>query len=151
MEEERIESISREIAAGITPKRFPDDFLDQNQKGEITRIPAGTEVSMYRELEGVFVMIDGERLFFNQPIFAKFIFYCAKSGITEVHVPEAKDAKKAIKGLEQEINGILFSIDQEMEKYRVPEINKRETLLKILEILRLSYYDDIVSSEEDLW
>ncbi len=106
---------------------------------------------MYRELEGVFVMINGERLFFNQPTFAKFIFYCAKSGVTEVSVPDAKAAKKAVKDLEQEINNTLYSIQQEMAKHGVPEAHKRKVLLRTLDIMGISYYDDIVSTEEDLW
>ena len=86
MEHEKLAGLATKIAAGITPRKFPDEFAELDPRGEITRIPGGKEVSMYRELEGVFVMIDGDRLFFNQPAFAKFIFYCAKAGVTEVAV-----------------------------------------------------------------
>ena len=150
LEPEKLREIAGMIAADITPRRFPDDYVELDRNGEVTRIPAGKEVSMYRELEGIFVMIDGERLFFNQPAFAKFIFYCAKAGVTEVAVPEAKAAKKAVKGLEQEINSVLYRVGQEMEEQKVPEGQKREVLGQVLSILGASYYDDIVS-EEDLW
>lgn len=150
MESEILSGIAREIAAGIAPRKFPDDYVELDPNGEITRIPAGREVSMYRELEGVFVMIDGDRLFFNQPAFAKFIFYCAKAGVTEVAVPEARAARKAVKALEQEINNVLYGIQQDMEKHGVPEGQKRAVLQEALKILGISYYDDIVSSE-DLW
>ena len=89
--------IMGELTRGIAAKSFPADFIGSDYEGEVTELPAGQEVSMYRELEGVFVMIDGDRLFFNQPAFAKFIFYCAKAGVTEVAVPEARAARKAVK------------------------------------------------------
>lgn len=150
LEPEKLAPMAMEIASRITPRKFPDDYVELDPKGEITRVPHGKEVSMYRELEGVFVMIDGDRLFFNQPAFAKFIFYCAKAGVTEVAVPDAKAAKKAVKGLEQEINSVLFRVKQEMESLMVPEGSKKEVLHLVLEILGIQYYDDIVS-EEDLW
>lgn len=150
LEPEELAETARKIAAGITPRKFPDDYVQLEPHGDITRIPRGEEVSMYRELEGVFVMIDGDRLFFNQPAFAKFIFYCAKAGVTEVAVPEAKAAKKAVKGLEQEINSVLYRISEEMEVLMVPEGQKRNVLEMVLGSLGISYYDDIVSAE-DLW
>ncbi len=150
MDHEKLAGLATKIAAGITPRKFPDDFADLEPQGEITRIPRGKEVSMYRELEGVFVMIDGNRLFFNQPPFAKFIFYCAKAGITEVAVPDAKVAKKAVKALEQEISNVTYRIESELENLNLGEGEKRETIQAVLDKLGLGYYSDIVSREE-LW
>lgn len=142
--------VASEIASGISPKKFPHDYVELDPRGEITSIPRGKEVSMYRELEGVFVMIDGDRLFFNQPAFAKFIFYCAKAGITDVAVPDAKAAKKAIKGLEQEIDTVASRIENDLGKYNLSEEEKKEIFQAVLEKLGLGYYSDIVSREE-LW
>ncbi len=143
-------AIADRIAAGITPRKFPDDYAEPDPHGETTHIPRGKEVSMYRELEGVFVMIDGDRLFFNQPAFAKFIFYCAKAGVTEVAVPDAKVAKKAVKGLEQEIGTVTYKIESELENLNLQEEEKRLIFQAALDRLGLGYYSEIVSREE-LW
>ena len=150
LEHEKLAGLATKIAAGITPRKFPDEFAELDPRGEITRIPGGKEVSMYRELEGVFVMIDGDRMFFNQPAFAKFIFYCAKAGVTEVAVPDAKVAKKAVKGLEQEIGNVTYSIESELDSLNLSEGEKREIIQAVLDKLGLGYYSDIVSREE-LW
>ena len=143
-------AIAERIASGITPRKFPEDYAELDPTGEVTHIPMGKEVSMYRELEGVFVMIDGDRLFFNQPAFAKFIFYCAKAGVTEVAVPDAKIAKKAVKGLEQEIGTVTYKIESELENLNLGEGEKKEIAQAVLDKLGLGYYSDIVSKEE-LW
>ncbi len=142
--------IIRDITAGIAPKTFPEGFIGTDYEGDTSRIPSGLEVSMYRELEGVFIMIDGQRLFFNQPAFAKFVFYCAKAGITEVRVPDAKLAKKATKGLEEEISNITFELKKRLKETNLGEKWERELLEEALEYLGIGYYSDIVS-EEDLW
>lgn len=142
--------IIRDVTRGIEPKKFPEGFIGTDYEGDISRIPSGREVSMYRELEGVFIMIDGQRLFFNQPAFAKFVFYCAKAGITEVKVPEAKLARKATKGLEEEITNVTYEIRKRLKETNLGEQWEKELLQESLEYLGLGYYSDIVS-EEDLW
>lgn len=138
------------LTEGIVARAFPRDFIGIDYEGDITKIPKGQEVSMYRELEGVFVMIDGERLFFNNPAYAKFIFYCAKAGLTEVKVPDAKQAKKAVKGLEQEINNVIYELDRRLGELNLPEEEKKKKLENALKTLGIGYYSDIVSKEE-LW
>lgn len=142
--------IIREITSGITPKAFPEGFIGNDYEGDLSKIPYGREVSMYRELEGVFIMIDGQRLFFNQPAFAKFVFYCAKAGITEFRVPDAKLAKKATKGLEEEISNVTYELRKRLRETNLGEKCEKELLEEALEYLGLGYYSDIVS-EEDLW
>lgn len=144
------EEIVARITAGLEPRIFPSGFIGTDYEGDITRIPGGKEVSMYRELEGVFVMIDGQRLFFNQPVFAKFIFYCAKAGLTEVRVPDAKLARKATKGLEEEVTNITYEIRKRLEETHLGGEWEKELLEEALVHLGLGYYSDIVS-EEDLW
>ncbi len=142
--------IIRDITQGIEPKPFPDGFIGKDYEGDLSRIPSGSEISMYRELEGVYIMIDGQRLFFNQPAFAKFVFYCAKAGITEVKVPDAKLAKKATKGLEEEISTVTHELRKRLKETNLGKKWEREILQQALEHLGLGYYTDIVS-EEDLW
>lgn len=142
--------IIREITSGIKPKTFPEGFIGTDYDGDMTRIPSGREVSMYRELEGVYLMIDGQRLFFNQMAYAKFVFYCAKAGITEIKVPDSELAKKATKGLEEEISNITHLLRKRLKETNLGEAWERELLGESLEYLGLGYYSDIVS-EEDLW
>lgn len=143
--------IIEEVTRGIVPKQFPEGFIGSDYEGDISRIPSGKEVTMYRELEGVYIMIDGQRFFFNQPPYAKFVFYCAKAGITEVNVPEAKLAKKATKGLESEITNLTYELRERIHGYNLGEQWEREILDEALEHLGVGYYSDIVSEEEDLW
>lgn len=142
--------IIEEVTRGIVTKKFPEDFIGSDYEGDISNIPYGREVSMYRELEGVYIMIDGQRFFFNQPPYAKFVFYCAKAGITEVKVPEAVLARKATKGLEEEITNVTFELKKRLRETNLGEEWEREILQEALESLGVGYYSDIVS-DEDLW
>ena len=142
--------IIEEVTRGIKTKKFPEGFIGSDFEGDISHIPSGEEVTMYRELEGVYIMIDGQRFFFNQPPYAKFVFYCAKAGITEVKVPEAKLAKKATKGLEEEITNLTYELKKRIHEYSLGEQWERELLEEALRHLGVGYYSDIVS-EEDLW
>lgn len=142
--------IISDITRGLNPKKFPEDFIGQDYEGDISHIPAGKEVTMYRELEGVYIMIDGQRFFFNQPPYAKFVFYCAKAGITEVKVPDAKLSKTATKGLEGEITNMTFELRKRLKELNLGDQWEREVFQEALDQLGLGYYSDIVS-EEDLW
>ena len=142
--------IMGELTRGIAAKSFPADFIGSDYEGEVTELPSGQEVSMYRELEGIYVMIDGQRLFFNNPVYAKFIFYSAKAGLRKVRVPDARIARKATKGLEQEMSNTIYEIQTRIEKYRLFEEEKKQLLDDALKALGAGYYSDIVSKEE-LW
>lgn len=142
--------IIAEITRGMEPKKFPEDFIGSDYDGDISNIPTGKEVSMYRELEGVYIMIDGQRFFFNQPPYAKFVFYCAKAGITEVKVPDAKLAKKATRELEEEITTVSYELRKRLRETNLGEQWERELLQEALDSMGIGYYTDIVS-EEDLW
>lgn len=150
MEGDSEDTIITRLIEGLSVKAYPGDFIGADYEGEYTDIPEGKEVSMYRELEGVFVMIDGERLFFNNPVYAKFIFYSAKAGLRRVRVPEAKLARKANRGLEQEIESLVYELKARIEKMNRVRPDPGEFLEHALERLGAGYYSDIVSSE-DLW
>lgn len=103
---------------------------------------------MYRELEGIFVMIGTQRLFFNNPAYAKFIFYSAKAGLKEVRLPETKIAKKANRELEQHMESVMAELRRRIMEEGTQERGKGSTLMAALESLGAGYYADIVSGEE---
>lgn len=150
LDDDSMEHILSEITEGITVREFPTGFISEEYEGDETAIPVGEEVSMYRELEGVFVMIDGQRLFFNNPAYAKFIFYCAKAGLSSVKVPEAKIAKKAVRALEQDVENLIHELESRLQASGFQGEVRKALLSGALKRVGAEYYLDIVSSE-DLW
>lgn len=145
------DATARELANGLRASTFPEDYIGWDYEGEVMEIPVtNEEVSMYRELEGVFVMIGTERLFFNNPAYAKFIFYAAKAGLRQVRVPEAKIARKANRGIEQEIEDTVAELERRAGDLNISGAERSRMVRKALETMGAGYYADIVL-REDMW
>lgn len=143
-----MDRIIERVTDGVSVKRFPEGFIGDDYQGDETVIPSGKEVSMYRELEGVYVMIDGQRLFFNNPAYAKFIFYCAKAGLTRVKVPDSTLARRAVRGIEEEIEKTIYEISSRIDAMGISRDQKGAVLDEALRSIGAGYYLDVVSRDD---
>ncbi len=116
-----IEGIAEDIIGKISPRSFPEDYLPGDEQTADFTIPKSEEVMMYRELEGVYVMLDGERIFFKDPYEAKYIFYCAKSGVTTVRMPGTKTLKKILKEFQNYLEHLRYEVEKETDKLGLNE------------------------------
>ncbi len=123
-----IEKLAERIISDIKPKSFPEDYLPADEKTTDFVIPQAEDIMMYRELEGVFVMLDGERIFFKDPYEAKYIFYCAKKGVTNVRIPGTRTLKRILKDFQSYLENVRYEVTREGEKYNLDEGQKDELI-----------------------
>ena len=136
-----IDEAVNSILGRLAVKRFPRDFLPEGTRGEILRIPRASEISMYRELEGIYLLLDGNRIFFNNPVLAKYAFYAAKQGETEILVPGTDEAKKLLKEFREYTHQIRIRIQTEADSMNFPEDNSAEIVSACLSELGIDDLD----------
>jgi hypothetical protein len=116
-------------------KKFPDDYLPSQIKIEKTiQLPEEKEkVEIGRDLLGYYVKIGDEKIKCSSVAEAKWIYYSAISGKTEVKIPkDASLVDKIVKDFEQVYNSISKEINERLEKY-IPEIKFRKNVKAIIE------------------
>lgn len=138
-----LEETAERILAELNPKSFPEDYLPANEKTADFTIPKCEEIMMYRELEGVFVFLDGERIFFKDPYEAKYVFYCAKRGVTNVRIPNTKTLKRIVKEFQSYLENLRYEVDKECEKQSLAGEEKDEVVRICAEKLGYDLIADI--------
>lgn len=136
---EELESISDGIIRSLDIRIFPDDYLPTDEKLTEFELPPGEEIMMYRELEGVFVMFDYERIFFKDPYEAKYVYYCAKRGMARIRMPGTKTLKKLIKEFQSDMENARFNIEKKAEKFNLSD-DERSAVVEACS-RKLGYHD----------
>jgi hypothetical protein len=116
-------------------KSFPDDFLPANYKGLDLSVGPFEEISMYRELEGVNLLIDSRRIFFGSIQQAKFAFFALKAGKQEVRIPDEEDAKYALRQYRRYLSEIEAAIIEEAKELGAEGKEQDEVLRGCMESL----------------
>lgn len=110
-----ISDLADRILEGIKVKSFPDDYIEEPDLPEFD-LPPGRDVMMYRELEGVFVLFDVERIFFKDPYEAKYVYYCARKGLTHIRMPGVKSLKKILRDFQSDLENLRAIIEKDAER-----------------------------------
>jgi hypothetical protein len=121
------------IRTGIIFRPFPSDYLKAFRvMGEIA-VETGSDIYMYRELEGINVVVDGQKTFFNDPYLAKYYYYSSLLGLNRVEVPDKESVRRVVKVLEMDlrnyrdqIDQYLSLLDEEHRKNAVSELMKSD-------------------------
>jgi hypothetical protein len=116
-------------------RRFPEDFLPENYEGLTLRTGPFREISMYRELEGVNLLIDDRRIFFGSIQQAKFALISLKSGHEEVRIPEENEAKTALRHYRRYVAEVETSLITWAQKYDISVVEREELIRICMEIL----------------
>lgn len=134
-----LDEVADAIIGKINYPKFPEDYLNTGEKLTEFQLPPGEEVMMYRELEGVFVMFDYERIFFKDPYEAKYVYYCAKKGMRTIQMPGTKGLKKLIRDFQTDLENLRFEIERESQNFDLTIADRK----KIVEVCaqKLGYYD----------
>lgn len=119
---------------GISVKRFPDAYIVPGTSGDSLILPRANEISMYRELEGVYLLLDGSRIFFNSQQQAKYAFYSALNGATEITVPESQMAARIVRSYLHDLQEIYVEIRRRIESMGCEDESLFSRCLKWLEI-----------------
>jgi hypothetical protein len=100
------------IRTGVRFRPFPADYLKGLKvMGEIA-VETGSDIFMYRELEGINVVVDGKKTFFNDPYLAKYYYYSSLLGLDRVAVPDKESVRRVVKVLEMDLRNYRDQIDQ---------------------------------------
>lgn len=134
-----MDEVAERIIEKINMRKFPEDYLESGEKMTEFQLPPGDEIMMYRELEGVFVMFDYERIFFKDPYEAKYVYYCAKQGMRVIRMPGTRTLKKLIRDFQADLENLRFEIEREAGKFNIGDAE----IKKVIEVCsqKLGYYD----------
>jgi len=120
------EKVVEIIRSSIKFRTFPDDYLKGfTLVGEIS-VETGSDIFMYRELEGINVVVDGKRTFFNDPYLAKYYYYASLMGLRKLALPEKENVRRVVKTLEMELRNFRDFIDQSLSL--VDDNSKKEII-----------------------
>lgn len=127
--------MAQNILKELNLRRFPEDFLPLDYDGLLLQAGPFKEISMYRELEGVNLLIDDRRIFFGSIQQAKFALISLKSGHEEVRIPEENEAKTALRHYRRYVSEVEASLVSKAENFNLSEIEKEELIRICMEIL----------------
>lgn len=124
------EKVIEKIRSSIKFRTFPGDYLKGfTLVGEIS-VETGSDIFMYRELEGINVVVDGKRTFFNDPYLAKYYYYASLMGLRKLALPEKENVRRVVKALEMELRNFRDFIDQLLSL--VDDNSKREIINELV-------------------
>ncbi len=109
---------------------FPKDYLNsENEYGEI-EIPTGQDIFLYRETEGVNLVIDGRKMYFNERQMAKYCFYCAVIGYSKIKIPNVIEAGEVIRNFEKDLQNASSIIMELRKKMYIQDFYKLKDILE---------------------
>ncbi len=111
MDNETLSSLAAGIVRNSRVKSFPEDYYDTGEE-DVVNIPIGEQVSMFRQDEYVVVSIDDKRLYFMKVDEAKYIFYSAKRGQSNIPSPRNLDLSAGIEKFENDMDSTLHDINE---------------------------------------
>ncbi|MCL4332336.1 MAG: F0F1 ATP synthase subunit delta [Candidatus Thermoplasmatota archaeon] len=133
MLQEMAESISR----GIRLKKFPLDFWNGEPYGEHIEIPEG-DTMMFRKDEFVQVMIGDKRFNFMDHYLAKFLYYCAKTGVTSTCVPDRDILPDILSRFEEYLDSTKKVASVEIKALSLDQENSEKLAELLFDILGIS-------------
>ncbi len=131
-----IEEIASRIAQRSPVKPFPDDYIHADVRRNL-RIPAGSDILMFRQDEFIVVSIDSRRVYLRSNVEAKYVFYSAKRGQERIASPSDIDIEEAITRFESDLDATLSIINAECSRLT----QKSQNDVKILVSKLLGYTD----------
>ena len=135
MEEPEARAEAAKIIRDFPLKDFPGDFLREGYQGRDFSAHEFRELSMYRELEGVNLFIDGERIFFSSIQQAKFARICLISGKLKFRIPDDQDSKMAVRHYRQYLDSIYGDLLKAAIGVGLDEKSGEQVAEKCIEIL----------------
>ncbi|WP_393971282.1 hypothetical protein OXIME_001552 [Oxyplasma meridianum] len=100
------------IRTNVRFRAFPEEYLKGFKVVGEMEIENGSDIFMYRELEGINVVVDGRKTFFNDPYLAKYYYYSSLIGLSSVMIPNKESVRRVIKVLETDLRNYRDLIDQ---------------------------------------
>ncbi|MGP6239302.1 hypothetical protein ACNF40_02645 [Cuniculiplasma sp. SKW4] len=120
------ESVLKDSNLGV----FPRDYLKPDgEYGEI-EIPKGEDIFLYRETEGINLVIDGRKMYFNERHMAKYCFYCAIMGYEKVMIPDVTEAFEIVKTFERDLQNASSIIMDLRKKMYIQDFYKLKDILE---------------------
>ena len=135
-DEDYLRSAAGRVLNTMKLKQFPDEFMPEGYTGRELSVNGFREISMYRELEGVNLLIDSERIFFSSIQQARFAYICLHSGKLKFLVPDDAESKMALKHYRQYIESLHDPVERKCREAGIPEELVESVAEKCLEILR---------------
>ncbi len=124
-------------------KKFPEDYLTGVKWEKYMELPKGSDIFMYRETEGIYLVIDMEKFYFLDLALARFVQMCALTGNTSAPILSHSDASRVVKNFKNDIEK-WDSIMRDLLKEKSDKERLREQLWE------LSGYSRILHNFMDL-
>ncbi len=109
---------------------FPDDYLSKDSNYREIEIPQGKDIFLYRETEGVNLVIDGNKMYFNERHMAKYFFYCAVIGHKRIRVPDVLESGEVLKRFESDLQRASSIIMDLRKKMFIQDFYKMQEMLE---------------------
>ena len=114
--------------------KFPDEYTEYTEYKNID-IPEG-EPKIHSDLKGFFVQFDENKLRFKSKEEAKYIYYCALNGKTEVKIPKNKERiKRAVELYSNRYNqfkkDLEEALDSQISDRKIKEKIKVEVVKRV--------------------
>lgn len=109
-----INSLSKlgdDIIARLNVKYFPQDYI--GNVAETINLRMWSTISKGEDLCGQYVSIDEDKEYYRSQEMARYVYYCAKRGLTNVPVPE--DIKSILSEFENDLDKWKNNLEREIE------------------------------------
>ena len=101
-----------EMKLRIGFRKFPDDYTAGMKWEAEMELPKGKDIFMYRETEGIYVVIDFKKFYFLDLALARFIQICALAGNTKAPILSHSDASRLVRAFKEDMEKWDLAINE---------------------------------------
>jgi hypothetical protein len=129
---EDLDRIADRIRSTLVIRRFPEDYWEPPSSEIPMEIPKG-EAIMFRKDEYVQVMVGDDRFNFTDRHFAKFFYYCVKTGSGKTVFPDHETLLRITREFEEDMDRLRSDIRAETAKLPLDRLSQEKVEETILQ------------------
>lgn len=120
-------------------RKFPEDYVRGLKWEKVMEIPQGKEIFMYRETEGIYVVIDMEKFYFLDLALARFVQMCALTHNGVAQILSHEDASRVVRAFKNDLRRWENAMEENLRG------NPEKAGIKA-QLWRISGYGDIIDN-----
>jgi hypothetical protein len=126
-------------------RNFPSAYLKSDWELVSVSVIPGRELFMYRQDEGLNLVIDGRKIYFDDPYITKFYYFSSILGLQEVRIPNKENTRHLIKKFERDMDDDRKNVESIV--MNTSESDRVKILRKLSDLDRyyyLIYYEELL-------